>query len=58
MCMLVVHLSQFLQKANHCQELLLKSYQIRREWEQERGAIPMPKVLSSFVMQGTLIRFK
>ena len=36
MSMLVVHLSGSLQKANHCQEMLLKSYQLRGEWEQEK----------------------
>ena len=58
MRMLVVHLSGSLQKANHCQEMLLKSYQIREEWEQEKGATPMSKGLSSFVVKGVMIPFK
>ena len=37
MGMLVVHLSGSLQKAKHCQEMLLKSYQLCGEWEQEKG---------------------
>ena len=45
MSMLVVHFSGSLQKANHCQEKLLKSYQRRREWEQENGTAPMSKGL-------------
>ena len=58
MKMLVVQLSGSLQKANHCQEMLLKSYQLRVEWEQEKGTTPMSKGLLSFVMKGTLIPFK
>ena len=58
MSMLVVHLSGSLQEANHCQEMLLKSYQLRGEWEQEKGTTPMSKGLSSFVVKGTLIPFK
>ena len=50
MSMLVVHLSGSLQKANHCQEMLLKSYQLRGEREQEKGTTPMSKGLSSFVV--------
>ena len=56
--MLVVHLSGSLQKANHYQEMLLKSHQLHREWEKEKGTIPMLKGLSSFVMKGTPIPFK
>ena len=37
MNMLVVHLSGSLQKANHCKEMLLKSYQLHGEWEQKKG---------------------
>ena len=33
MKMLVVHLSGSLEKANHCQEVLLKSYQSHGDWE-------------------------
>ena len=58
MSMLVVHLSGSLQKANRCQEMLLKSYQLRGEWEQEKGTILMSKGLLSFVVKGTLIPFK
>ena len=58
MRLLVVHLSGSLQKANHCQEMLLKSYQLHGEWEQKKGTIPMSKGLSSFVVKGTLIPFK
>ena len=58
MSMLVVHLSGSLQKVNHYQEMLLKSYQPRGEWEQEKGITPMSKGLSSFVVNGTLIPFK
>ena len=58
MSMLVVHLSGSLQKANHCQEMLLKFYQLREEWEQEKGTIPISNGLSSFVVKGTLIPFK
>ena len=58
MSMLVVHLSGSLQKANHCQEMLLKSYQLRGGWEQEKGTTPMLKGLSSFVVKGALIPFK
>ena len=58
MNMLVVYLSGSLQKANHCQEMLLKSYQLHGEWDQKKGTTPMSKGLSSFVMKGTLILFK
>ena len=58
MSMLVVLLSGSLQKANHCQEMLLKSYQLRGEWEHEKGTTTMSKGLSSFVVKGTLIPFK
>ena len=58
MSMLAVHLSGFLKKANHCQEMLLKSYQFRGEWEQEKGTVPMSKGLSNFVVKGTLMSFK
>ena len=58
MSLLVVHLSGSLQKANHCQEMLLKSYQLHGEWEQKKGTIPMSKGLSRFVVKGTLIPFK
>ena len=58
MSMLVVHLSGSLQKANRCQEMLLKSYQLRGKWEQEKGTISMLKGLSRFVVKGTLIPFK
>ena len=37
MSMLVVHLSGSLQKANNCQEILLKSYRLHGEWEQGKG---------------------
>ena len=37
MSMLVVHLSGSLQKANHCQEMLLKFYHFRGEWEQKNS---------------------
>ena len=50
MSMLVVCLSGSLQKASHCQEMLLKSYQLRGEREQEKGTTPMFKGLSSFVV--------
>ena len=56
MSMLVVLLSGSLQKVNNFQEMLLKSYQLREEWKQEKGTIP--KVLSIFVAKGTLIPFK
>ena len=56
--MLVVHLSGSLRKANHCQEMLLKSYQLRGEWEEEKGTIPKSKGLSSFVLKDTLIPSK
>ena len=36
MNMLVVHLSDSLQKANQCQEMLLKYYQLHGEWEQKK----------------------
>ena len=58
MNMLVVHLSGSLQKANQCQEMLLKHYQLHGEWEQKKGGTPMSKGLSSFVVKGTLIPFK
>ena len=59
MNMLVVYLSESLQKANHCQEeMLLKYYQLHGEWEQKKGTTPMSKGLSSFVVKGTLIPFK
>ena len=58
MSMLVVHFSGSLQEANHCQEMLLKSYQLRGEWEQKKGTTPMSKGLSSFGVKGTLIPFK
>ena len=58
MNMLVVHLSGSLQKANHCQEMLLKSYQIHGEWEHIKGTTPMSKGLSSLFVKGTLILFK
>ena len=58
MNMLVVHFSDSLQKANHCQEMLWRSYQLRGEWEQEKGTTPMSKGLSSFVVKDTLIPFK
>ena len=58
MSILVVHLSDSSQKANHCQDMLLKSYQLRREWEQEKSTIPMSNVLSNFIVKGTLIPFK
>ena len=58
MNMLVVHLSGSLQKANQCQEMLLKYYQLHGEWEQKKGTTPMSKGLSSFVVKGTLIPFK
>ena len=58
MSMLVVHLSGSLEKANHCQEMLLKSYQLPGEWEQEKGTISLSKGLSSFVEKGTLTPFK
>ena len=45
-------------QANHCQEMLLKSYQLRGEWEQGKGTVPISKGLSSFVVKGTLIPFK
>ena len=57
MTMFVGHLSGYLQKANRCQEILLKSYQLRGEMEQGKGIIPRPKGLSSFVVRGTLIPF-
>ena len=47
MSILVVHLSGSLQKANHCQEMFLKSYKLRREWEQGKDTIPISKRLSS-----------
>ena len=56
--MLVVHLSGSLQKANHCLEMVLKSYQLHGEWEEKKGTTPMSKALSSFVVKGTLIPFK
>ena len=56
--MLVVHLSGPLQKANHCQGMLLRSYQLFGDWEQENGTIHMSKYLSSFVLKGTHISFK
>ena len=58
MNMLVVHLSGSLQKANQCQEMLLKYYQLHGKWEQKKGTAPMSKGLSSFVVKGTLIPFK
>ena len=58
MNMLVVHLSGSLQKANQCQEMLLKYYQLHREWAQKKVTTPMSKGLSSFVVKGTLIPFK
>ena len=57
MNMLVVHMSESLQKANHCQEMLLKSYQLHGEWEQ-KGTTPRSQGLSSFVVKGKLIPFK
>ena len=45
--MLVAHFSGSLQKANHCQEMLLMSYQLHGEWEQERSRIPISKGVSS-----------
>ena len=56
--MLVVHMSGFSQKANYCQEMLWKSYELHEEQEQEKGTIPTLKGLSSFVMKGALIPFK
>ena len=56
--MIMVHLSGSLQKANHCQEMLLKSYQLRGELEQKKGTILISKGLPSFVVKGTLIPFK
>ena len=56
--MIMVHLSGSLQKANHCQEMLLKSYQLRGEREQKKGTILISKGLSSVVVKGTLIRFR
>ena len=53
MTMFVGHL----QKANRCQEILLKFYQLRGEMEQGKGIIPRSKGLSSFVVRGTLIPF-
>ena len=58
MNMLVVHLSGSFQKANQCQVMLLKYYQLHGEWEQKKGTTPMSKGLSSFVVKGTLIPFK
>ena len=58
MNMLVVHLSGSLQKANHCQEMLSKCYELHGEWEQKKGTTPMSKDLPSFVAKGTLILFK
>ena len=58
MTMLVGHLSGYLHKANRCQEILFKSYQLRGEMEQGKGIIPRSKSLSSFVVRGTLIPFK
>ena len=56
--MLVVHLLGPLQKAYHCQGMLLRSYQLFGEWEQENGTIHMSNYLSSFVLKGTQIPFK
>ena len=56
--MLVVHLSCSLQKANHCQEMHLKPYQLYGQQEQRTGTTPMLEVLSSYVVKGTLIPFK
>ena len=56
--MLVVHLSGPLQKANHCQGMLLRSYRLFGEWERENGTIHMSNYLSSFVLKGTQIPFK
>ena len=58
MSMPVVHFLGSSQKANHFQEMLLKFYQLRGEWEQEKCTIPMLKSLSSFILKGTLIPFK
>ena len=58
MSMFVVILSGSLQEANHCQQMLLKSYQLRGEWEQGKVTIPKSKSLSSFIVKGTLIPFK
>ena len=58
MRMLVVHLPGSLQKANLCQEIPLKSYQLRGEWEQKKGTFPISKGLPSFVANSTLIPFK
>ena len=55
MSMLLVHLSGTFQKANQYQEMLLKSYQLSGEREQEIGTIPMSKGLSSFVVECTPI---
>ena len=57
MKMLVVHLSGYLKKANHCQGMLLNSYQLHGEWEQKNGTTPMSKGFSSFVVKGALIPF-
>ena len=58
MSMLVVHLLGSLQKANHCQDMLLTSYQLREEWQQGKGTIPVSKGLSSFAVKDTLIPLK
>lgn len=41
--MLLVHLSDFSHKANHFQELLLKSYRLHGGWEQGKDTIPTAK---------------
>ena len=34
---------RIIQKANHCQEILLKSYRLHGEWKQGKGTILTPR---------------
>ena len=45
--MLGVHFLGSLQKSNHCQEMLLESYQLHGEWEQGKGSVLVSKGVSS-----------
>ena len=45
---------RFFPESNYCQEMLLKSYQVRGEQEQGKGTMPIVKSVTSFVMKGTL----